>query len=232
MEKKVCKTCGNEINKDRVYCNKVCYMIDFKHITAERNKKNIGKKWEDIMGKEKSELRKNKKSEQMSKNNVSTNPEVSKKISKSLSKYKKNNPPVGVNNPFYGKKHTDEYKEKSSQSKKGKRAYNDEQYQKLLLRTLKKENHPGWNGGSSKLPYPFEFNKQLKEFIKKRDLYKCVICHKQDEKLAIHHIDYNKENIEENNLVSLCFSCHGKTNYKREYWYEFFTEMTFCHLKH
>ena len=28
------------------------------------------------------------------------------------------------------------------------------------------------------------------------------------EKLHVHHIDFNKENLDENNLVSLCRSCH------------------------
>ncbi|HHI04317.1 MAG TPA: hypothetical protein ENL45_02110, partial [Candidatus Woesearchaeota archaeon] len=33
-----------------------------------------------------------------------------------------------------------------------------------------------WKGGISKLPYPFEFNDELKELIRKRDGYKCQLC--------------------------------------------------------
>lgn len=41
-------------------------------------------------------------------------------------------------------------------------------------------------------------------------------------KLAIHHIDYDKLNSDEKNLISLCFSCHNKTNVNREQWQLFF----------
>ena len=37
-------------------------------------------------------------------------------------------------------------------------------------------------------------------------------------KLAVHHIDYDKLNLNPNNLISLCISCHVKTNKDREYW--------------
>ena len=32
------------------------------------------------------------------------------------------------------------------------------------------------------------------------------------------HIDYNKKNLEEKNLTSLCKSCHIKTNFNRYFW--------------
>ena len=38
----------------------------------------------------------------------------------------------------------------------------------------------------------------------------------------LHHIDYNKFNNNEDNLVSLCDICHGKTNYNREKWIKIF----------
>lgn len=37
-----------------------------------------------------------------------------------------------------------------------------------------------------------------------------------------HPIDYNKKNCDPINLITLCLECHGKTNYKRDYWIEFF----------
>jgi len=112
--------------------------------------------------------------------------------------------------------------------KKNKRAYTEEQFLRQNENTLKGENHPNWNGGSSTLPYPFGFNKVLKENIKKRDNHKCMICNKETQKLAIHHIDYNKNNIDLCNLISLCYSCHPKTNFNRENWIKFFDNMTFC----
>ncbi len=66
--------------------------------------------------------------------------------------------------------------------------------------------------------YPKEFNNKLKEQIKKRDNFRCLLCGEHSIKLDVHHIDYNKDNLRINNLCYLCSSCHGKTNTKRDYW--------------
>ena len=86
---------------------------------------------------------------------------------------------------------------------------------------LSGENGPNWQGGLSFLPYPPEFNNRLKNKIKKRDNYTCQICNKKinnKRKLHAHHIDYDKNNNKENNLISLCEVCHSKTNNNRDYW--------------
>ena len=44
-------------------------------------------------------------------------------------------------------------------------------------------------------------------------------------KLAIHHIDYNKENNIITNLITLCHCCNGKTNFKRKYWKDHFKNL-------
>ena len=83
-----------------------------------------------------------------------------------------------------------------------------------------------WNGGSSFEPYPISWTTQLKESIRIRDEHICQICGKTTKqngrKLDIHHIDYTKENLDIENLISLCHSCHTKTNYNREIYIEFF----------
>jgi hypothetical protein len=219
---KNCLVCNIEITDNKKYCSRECYNIILKKNLELRNKSNIGKSWVDIMGSETAEIRKKNQSERFKKNNPSSNPEVSKKISESIKKYRKLNPLKGDKNPFYGKKHSDEYKIIQSKNKKGKRSYDVNQYVKQKINTLKGEKHPNWNGGTSNHPYPFEFNKQLKENVKNRDLHKCGVCNKQTQKLAIHHIDYNKNNIKFENLISLCYSCHSKTNFNRECWVEFF----------
>ena len=88
------------------------------------------------------------------------------------------------------------------------------------------ENHHNWQGGKSFSPYPLGWNRTFREQIRYRDGYKCQFCgcHEVDckRKLHIHHIDYNKININLENLISLCQSCHMKTNYSREYWLNFF----------
>jgi len=87
------------------------------------------------------------------------------------------------------------------------------------------EFNSNWKGGISFEPYPLGWNKTYKEQIRFRDGYKCQICGKPEieniRKLDVHHIDYNKKNLDLNNLISLCISCHIKTNYNRNYWEEY-----------
>lgn len=82
------------------------------------------------------------------------------------------------------------------------------------------KNNPAWNGGTAYEPYGKEFNDELKEKIRKRDNYICQLCGIMQNGRAhpIHHIDYNKKNNHEFNLITLCHSCHNKTNSHREYW--------------
>jgi 5-methylcytosine-specific restriction endonuclease McrA len=84
------------------------------------------------------------------------------------------------------------------------------------------EKHHFWKGGISFGPYSPDFNNKLKRKIKIRDNYTCLICGKETQKLAVHHINYDKLNSNEQNLISLCYSCHSKTNSNREHWIKFF----------
>ena len=88
------------------------------------------------------------------------------------------------------------------------------------------DRHPNWQGGKSFEPYPLGWTKTFREQIRYRDKYKCQICGIPEiencRKLAIHHIDYNKENINPENLISLCVFCHTKTNFNRDKWKEYF----------
>lgn len=90
------------------------------------------------------------------------------------------------------------------------------------------KNHCSWKGGISKQPYPFDFNFELKDLIRKRDNYKCKMCGIPQQEcinpLCVHHIDYDKNNINPHNLVSLCHRCHTRTNYDREVWKNHFIE--------
>lgn len=86
--------------------------------------------------------------------------------------------------------------------------------------------NPNWKGGKSFEPYPTTWNFRLREAIRDRDGRVCQICGKAQngERLAVHHIDYDKKNIAPQNLISLCHLCHCKTNSKRDYWQAFFEE--------
>jgi len=82
---------------------------------------------------------------------------------------------------------------------------------------------------------PYEDSEYSSEFynirdeIIDRDNSKCQLCNitqkDLDRKLCVHHIDYNKQNFEEENLISLCLKCHLKTNFNRDYWFAYFTEI-------
>ena len=86
-----------------------------------------------------------------------------------------------------------------------------------------KNNH-AWQGGISFEPYGIEFNNRLRKQIRERDNYICQLCGEPQngKRLSIHHIDYNKQNNNPNNLISLCDICHIKTNTNREYWKKHF----------
>jgi len=76
-----------------------------------------------------------------------------------------------------------------------------------------------WRGGIAYTPYTSEFNKRLKKIIKERDSYTCQICGIKTIRTGdIHHIDYDKKNSDQSNLILLCNSCHSKTNFDRRNW--------------
>ncbi len=91
------------------------------------------------------------------------------------------------------------------------------------------ENHYNWQGGKSFEPYSTLFNQQLKDRIRVRDNFICQKCQipelELDERLRIHHIDYDKKNCKEDNLISLCNRCNIKANFNREYYSKYFSDL-------
>lgn len=82
------------------------------------------------------------------------------------------------------------------------------------------ERAKNWIDGRSFLPYPPNFNKRVKRLIIQRDR-KCLYCG-QNEDLSVHHIDYNKFNNSESNLITLCLSCNSLANGNRDYWRNYY----------
>jgi hypothetical protein len=82
---------------------------------------------------------------------------------------------------------------------------------------LSMKNNPNWNGGLSFKPYTPEFNAKLKREIKIRDGGKCKLCD-SPKRLAVHHINYDKNDCRDENLITLCTNCNGKVNFNRNYW--------------
>jgi len=78
------------------------------------------------------------------------------------------------------------------------------------------ENHRFWKGGTK--PYPREYY-QIRSFIKSRDNNTCQICGKncyRSKHAHVHHIDGDKNNNDQNNLILLCSTCHTKVHHPTE----------------
>ena len=91
--------------------------------------------------------------------------------------------------------------------------------------------------GGNEIPYSQnEYPKNfyyIKETIRQRDNYECQNCSMTEEEhlivhgqvLHVHHIDYDKQNCNKENLISLCHNCNIRANYNRTYWQEFYTKI-------
>ena len=96
--------------------------------------------------------------------------------------------------------------------------------------SIQGDKAPNWRGGIQNFPYPFEFNDELKETIRKRDNHACQSCGLLNEEhiliygydLVIHHVDYIKKNCDKGNLITLCIQCNSRVNFNRTYWTDLF----------
>lgn len=142
----------------------------------------------------------------------------------------------GKNNPTF---HSEEVKcsycdknlvRKISEIKKYKKLFCDNKCKYLYLTG---EKNPSYIDGRSFEPYPIEFNDRLKLEIRKRDNYTCQNCGMTEEEhlsvigtvLHVHHIDYNKNNCDNKNLITLCLWCNLRANKNRKYWKQFFIKV-------
>jgi 5-methylcytosine-specific restriction endonuclease McrA/DNA-directed RNA polymerase subunit RPC12/RpoP len=90
--------------------------------------------------------------------------------------------------------------------------------------------HPCYIDGRSFEKYPKKFNIKLREKIRNRDNYICQNCSMTEEEhlivagrvLHVHHIDYNRKNCEEENLITLCQWCNLRANKNRDYWLNYY----------
>lgn len=91
--------------------------------------------------------------------------------------------------------------------------------------------NPNWKGGLSYYPYCPKFNEDLRTRVRAFFDYECVVCGKPDwlnknhYHHHVHHVDYNKDACCDGKpvqFVSLCPSCHMKTNGSRDRWEKMF----------
>jgi hypothetical protein len=76
-----------------------------------------------------------------------------------------------------------------------------------------KEYHPDWN--------------KIRKEIYERDNWECQECGEKchntaKRKIQCHHIDFDITNNISSNLITLCASCHCKTNFHKTDWIEYY----------
>ena len=93
-------------------------------------------------------------------------------------------------------------------------------------KSRKGESNPAWKGGLSFEPYCHKFNNEFKEYIRDKFGRVCFLCptteEENGERLSVHHVNYDKECLCNDNLtcqfIPLCRSCNAKVNSNREEW--------------
>jgi len=150
------------------------------------------------------------------------------------------------NKGFSGRLHTEESKNKISESCQGKGRPRDDriivnclncnkEIEKLQYYIEKRENHfcsqdcwhiynrggnHFWYDENSQREY-VGFTNELKQTVRLRDSC-CQICgiemNEDESSLSVHHIDCNKENPNPTNLICLCNSCHLRVHHNIKEW--------------
>jgi hypothetical protein len=108
----------------------------------------------------------------------------------------------GENGTFYGKRHSEESKNRISKSR-------------IERKVAVGKNNPAWCGGTSFLPYCEKFNMRRKRAVRLFFDNICLCCGEHDYKrfLSVHHVDHDKDqgcNGKPFNLVPFCTKCHLK----------------------
>lgn len=136
-----------------------------------------------------------------------------------------------------GKPKSEEQKKKMSESRKkwltenpelAKQSFEKSRITNITKGTHKNEKHINWHGGIDKINVKRTLPESKKEEIRKRDGYRCQQCFRHQSelknKLDTHHIDFNKLNDADNNLITLCHSCHSQLSYDRDNWTSYFQQ--------
>lgn len=85
------------------------------------------------------------------------------------------------------------------------------------------ENSVLWVGGKSFEQYCVKFNNSLRKRVRAFFNNRCMLCGKiqVDEVLNVHHVNFDKSTCCNKGtplFVTLCRSCHAKTNFNRDAW--------------
>jgi hypothetical protein len=129
-----------------------------------------------------------------------------------------------ISEKMSGRKLSDIHRQRLRENHKG---FDGKRHSVETLKKISGFNSKSWLGGKSFEKYGLDWNKRLRNNVRKRDNFICKLCgiKQGKKKLSVHHIDYNKKNNNLNNLICLCNSCHIKTNFNREYWIKHFKSL-------
>ena len=114
-----------------------------------------------------------------------------------------------MSNLKLGTKMSDEHRKKTSEAVR--KRWNDGLFDSIHFG----EHSSRWRGGQSK-HYPPEFF-EIREFIVERDKNTCQVCGwkiSERKKAHVHHCDGNRQHNDQDNLLLLCYLCHGKVHSK------------------
>lgn len=88
------------------------------------------------------------------------------------------------------------------------------------------EKNTNWKGGLSRAPYPYNWASISKSIIE-RDGAICMNpnCGSNDERITVHHIDYDKMNCNPVNLIAVCATCNSIANFGRQQWHVYYMDV-------
>lgn len=137
---------------------------------------------------------------------------------------------LGKMSAFKGRKHTKESKLKMSMDRLDIPRV-DIRGKKNGMYGRRGKFHPAFKGGMNEVKYPRIFNMSLKNDIRRRDNFTCQCCGMTQEehiakynmRLTVHHIDYDKQHCEYDNLITLCLQDNINANQDRDYWFAYYT---------
>lgn len=129
-----------------------------------------------------------------------------------------------------GKKHTPEHIENTRKARTGLKL----SFETCVRMSLSKfGNQNAYKGGRFCRGYPPEWDRKTRKSIRERDGYICQNCKTTKDKnlvgdklydMNVHHIDYEKDNCTEFNLITVCHSCNSKANGNRDEWTRFYQD--------
>lgn len=137
--------------------------------------------------------------------------------------------PIGEQNPFYGKVHSLETKNKMRLAKVGKKRGTMPEVTKRKIAISNRgklrplgQNHWNWKGGitTENRKERLHFRNSWQRLVFERDDYTCVVCNVRGGYLQVDHVkswsEFPDLRFELDNCRTLCMSCHYRLTFKRE----------------